>query len=284
MLTRRLGRTGHLSTIVIFGTYAVGQLAQEDADATMEIVLSYGVNHIDVAPTYHEAELRLGPWLEQHRHRFFVGCKTMARDRAGAREELHRSLERLRIDQFDLYQLHAVETMDQLDACTAPGGALEAILGARDEGLTRFVGITSHGLQAPAVEIAALERFDFDTVLFPLNIVLWADPGYRQQAQSLLALCADRDVGTMVIKALARGPWGQQAPRYHTWYEPFDEPLAMERALRFALSQPVTGVISAGEARLLPRTLEIAQRLKAMEPAEQEQYLATAGALESIFD
>jgi predicted aldo/keto reductase-like oxidoreductase len=283
MEKRRFGRTGHMSTVVIFGSFAVGQIAQEEADAVMELLLEHGVNHIDVAPSYHDAELRLGPWLERHRDQFFLGCKTQLRDRNEAREELHRSLERLRVDSFDLYQLHAVTTMEELEQCFAPGGSLEAIVEAREQGLTRHVGITSHGMLAPRVQIAALERFDFDSLLFPLNFKMWADEAYRQEATTLLQMAAERDVGTMVIKSLTRGPWGDQKPRYHTWYEPFDDPDSVERALRFALSQPVTGAISAGDARLLPMIFDAAERFQPMDEAEQSELLATSSKYEPLF-
>jgi predicted aldo/keto reductase-like oxidoreductase len=272
-----------MSTIVIFGSFAVGQIPQEEANGVMELLLEHGVNHIDVAPSYYDAELRLGPWLEEHRDRFFLGCKTQLRDRKKAREELHRSLERLRVDAFDLYQLHAVTTMEELEQCFAPGGSLEAILEAREQGLTRYVGITSHGILAPTVQIAALERFDFDSLLFPLNFKMWADTAYRREATTLLQMAAERDVGTMVIKSLTRGPWGDKKPRYHTWYEPFDDADSIERALRFALSQPVTGAISAGDARLLPMILDAAERFQPMDEAGQAELLATAGKYEPLF-
>lgn len=283
MQTRRFGRTGHQSTVVIFGAFAVGQITQKKADAVMERLLAHGINHIDVAPSYGDAELRLGPWLEKHRDRFFLGCKTSLRSREEAHEELHCSLERLRVDSFDLYQLHAVTTMEGLDKCFAPGGVMEAILEARDEGLTRYVGITSHGLQAPAVEMAALERFDFDSVLFPLNFKLWSNPVYRQDVTVLLRMATERGVGTMVIKTFARGPWGGQERRYHTWYEPFDDAGSIERVLRFTLSQPVTGAICAGDARLLPMILDAAERFQPMSDAEQADLLATAASYEPIF-
>jgi predicted aldo/keto reductase-like oxidoreductase len=283
MEKRRFGRTGHMSTIIIFGGFAVGLLSQREADEVVELLLDHGVNHIDVAPSYHDAELRLGPWLEKHRDRFFLGCKTQLRTKADAREELHRSLERLRVDSFDLYQLHAVTTMDELDECFATGGPLEAIVEARDQGLTQYIGITSHGLQAPAVQIAALERFDFDSLLFTLNFQMWADEAYRRDAMTLLDKAAERDVGTMVIKTWARGPWGATARRYHTWYEPFHDAEMIEWALRFTLSQPVTGAISAGDARLLPMILDAAERFRPMDEAEQAQLLATAAEYEPLF-
>lgn len=283
MQTRLFGRTGHMSTIVIFGAFAVGQLNQREADETMELILAHGVNHIDVAPSYHEAELRLGPWLERHRADFFVGCKTQLRGRQEAREELHRSLERLRIDSFDLFQLHAVTTMDELEQCFAPGGSLEAIVDARREGLTRYIGITSHGLEAPAVLLEALDRFDMDSILFPVNGKLWADGEYRRQAEALLQKAAEKDVGSMAIKAVARGPWDGRPQRYHTWYEPLEDPQAVERALRFTLSQPVTGAISAGDARLLPAILDAAERFRPMETAEQAEFVGVAQEYGQIF-
>ena len=283
MQTRRFGRTGHMSTIVIFGAFAVGQLGQREADETMELVLAHGVNHIDVAPSYHEAELRLGSWLERHRADFFVGCKTQLRGRQEAREELHRSLERLRIDSFDLFQLHAVTTMDELEQCFAPGGSLEAIVDARREGLTRYIGITSHGMEAPAVLMEALDRFDMDSILLPVNGKLWAGDEYRRQAEALLQKAAEKDVGSMAIKAVARGPWDGRPQRYHTWYEPLEEPQAVERALRFTLSQPVTGAISAGDARLLPAILDSAERFRPMEAAEQTEFVGVAEQYGQIF-
>jgi predicted aldo/keto reductase-like oxidoreductase len=283
MQQRRFGRTGHQSSIVVFGGFAVGQLPQTEADRVVELLLEHGVNHIDVAPSYHDAELRLGPWLETHRDRFFLGCKTQLRGREEAAAELRHSLERLRVNHFDLFQLHAVTTMDELDQCFAPGGSLEAIVQARDEGLTDYIGITSHGLQAPTVQVEALKRFDFDSLLFTLNFKLWADPAYRRDTTALLEMATERDVGTMVIKTWARAPWGDRKPQYHTWYEPFDDAEMVEQALRFNLTLPITAVISAGEARLLPLILEAAERFEPMEEFEQEALLATAHDYELIF-
>ena len=203
MQKRRFGRTEHRSTIVIFGAFAVGQIPQQEADRVIEMLLEHGVNHIDVAPSYYDAELRLGPWLEKHRDRFFLGCKTQLRGRDEARAELCRSLERLRVDRFDLLQLHAVTTMEELEQCFAPGGSLEAILEARDEGLTDYIGITSHGLQAPVVQMEALERFDFDSLLFPLNFKMWADEAYRRELTALLEVAPVTPAPLELAEALA---------------------------------------------------------------------------------
>jgi predicted aldo/keto reductase-like oxidoreductase len=273
-----------MSTIVVFGAVALGQLSQQEADETMELVMAHGVNHIDVAPSYHEAEQRLGPCLEKHRDRFFLGCKTQLRGRDEARQELHRSLANLRVESLDLYQLHAVTTIDELDQCFAPGGSMEVLRKARDEGLTRYLGITSHGMETPAVLLEALRRFDFDSLLFTLNFKLWADDDYRRGLMTVLDLAAGRDVGTMVIKTWARAPWGEAERRYHTWYEPFDQPPMVEQALRFTLSQPVTAAISAGDARLLPAILEAAERFEPMGEVEQAALVARADDYEIIFD
>jgi len=283
MEKRKFGRTGHMSTVIVFGAFAVGPVSQEEADATMELVMKHGVNHIDVAPSYFDAELRLGPWLEKYRDRFFLGCKTQLRGHDEARAELERSLDRLRVDTFDLFQLHAVTTMEELDECFAADGSLKAILEARDEGLTRYVGITSHGWQAPAVQLEALRRFDFDSLLFTLNFKFWADDDYRRDAQELLKVAAERDVGTMTIKTWARDPWGEEKPGYHTWYKPFDEAEMVERSLRFTLSQPITAAISAGDSRLLPAILAAAERFRPMDEEEQASLLAEADKYETIF-
>lgn len=283
MQTRRFGRTGHLSTIAIFGAAAFWEISQADADAVMERVIAAGVNHIDVAPSYGQAEERLGPWLARERARFFVGCKTMERSAEGAAAELRRSLERLRMDAFDLYQIHAVTSLAELDAATRAGGALDALVRAREEGLTRRLGITGHGVDSPAVFREALRRFDFDSVLFPLNFVQYANPEYRREAEALLAECRRRDVGVMVIKTVTRGPWGAQPHTHTTWYEPFTAPAQIQNAVNFALSQPVTGLCTAGDIRVLPLVLEACERFTPQTAAEQAALIAGAGAFEPLF-
>jgi len=284
MEKRRLGRTGHLSTVVILGGAAFGKVSQPEADEGMRLALEHGVNHIDVAPTYGDAELRLAPWVERMRDRFFLGCKTGKRDRRGAEEELRHSLERLRTDSLDLYQLHSVTSLDELDAALGPAGALEAFLDAREQGLTRYIGITSHGTQAPVVLQEALHRFDFDTVLFPLNFVQYHDDEYRHNTESLLALTTERDVGVMCIKSIAKQPWGDRAHTYHTWYDPFDDQESVDRAVRFVLSQPVTGIPHAADLRLMPKVLDAAQRFTPMSREEREALIAEGESYRSIFE
>ncbi len=283
METRRFGRTGHLSTVAIFGAAALWEVTQAEADAAMERVVATGVNHIDVAPSYGLAEERLGPWMARQRDRFFLGCKTMERTKAGAAAELRRSLELLRVDHFDLYQLHAVTTLEELDEATRSGGALDAVLEARDAGLTRFVGITGHGVDVPVVFLEALRRFDFDSVLFPINFVQFANPTYRRNAEELLRRCAEREVGSLIIKSITRGPWGDLPETHTTWYRPFTEPEDIRRAVSFVLSHDVTGICTAGDTRLLPFVLEACERFAPMGEAEREALIATAGEHEPLF-
>lgn len=286
MEKRRFGRTSHLSTAAVFGAFAFSEVSQEEADGGMELLFQHGVNHIDVAPSYGEAELRLGPWMERDgvRERFFLGCKTMEREESGAMTELHRSLERLRTDHFDLYQIHAVTKMEELDAATRTGGALDAMQKAREQGLTRFIGITGHGLESPAVFIEALNRFDFDSVLFPINFILFANPAYRENALELLRMCRDRDVGTMVIKSVSKGAWDD--PKNHplnTWYEPFTDRERIQQAVNFALSQDVTAICTAGDLTLLPTILQAVENYRPLSPREQEALIATASEFDPLF-
>lgn len=284
METRRLGRTGHLSTVAILGAVAFGQVSQAETDRAMETVLRFGVNHIDVAPSYGEAELRLGPWMEKARQRFFLGCKTMERSRESAIQELRQSLSNLRTDHFDLYQIHAVTTEEELNQALGSGGAIEALLEAREKGWTRFLGITGHGAQAPSLFIQALERFDFDTILFPINYIQYTNPEYRQQAARLLKICREKDVGTMIIKSVARGEWGEKDQQYDTWYEPFDEPAHIQEAVNFALSQDITGICTAGDIQILPMVLSACENYRALSDEEQLALIDKGKEFQPLFD
>ena len=283
METRRFGRTGHKSTVAIFGAFAVSQASQSEADAIMEGVISAGINHIDVAPSYGDAELRLGPWMTRERDRFFLGCKTMERTKDGAVAEMQRSLERLRVDSFDLYQLHAITSYDELDEVTRPGGALEALIAARDAGLTRFIGITGHGVDVPGVFLEALSRFDFDSVLFLLNYIQFADLTYRQSVEELLHQCRQKDIGTMVIKSIARGPWGDLPQTRITWYQPFEELERIQECVNFALSQGITGLCTTGDPGVLPLVLEACENYTPLSMDEQEALIALAGRYKALF-
>lgn len=270
MLTRRFGRTEHMSTVAIYGAAALYNGTPEMADQAMEQILAAGVNHIDIAPGYGKAEALMGPWIEKTRDQFFLGCKTQLRTKAEAAAELRLSLEKLRTDKFDLHQLHAVTSFEELDQVTGPGGALEALVDARDEGLTDYIGITGHGNQAPAVYLEALRRFDFDTVLFPINFVQYGMPEYRSQALELLDVCQKKDVGVMIIKSVARRPWGERDHTYNCWYEPFDTPEMIQKGVDFSLSQVgVTGLCTTGDINILPLFLDACQNFEPMSVADQ---------------
>jgi predicted aldo/keto reductase-like oxidoreductase len=284
MEKRRFGRTGHKSAVAIFGAAAFYEISQEKADQVMEYVLSTEINHIDVAPGYGQAETRLGPWLAEERDQFFIGCKTQQRTKGAAAAELRRSLEKLRIDKFDLFQLHAVTSMEELDQVTAPGGALEAIIEAKDEGLLEFIGITGHGLEAPTVFLEAIERFDFDTVLFPINFILYENRSYREKAQELLRKCDKLDIGSMIIKHIAKGPWGELAKTHTTWYRPFTETKWIQDGVNFALSQPITGICTPGDINLLPIVVEACQQYQAMNPDQQAELISQTPQFQPLFE
>jgi predicted aldo/keto reductase-like oxidoreductase len=250
----------------------------------MEQVLAHSVNHIDVAPSYGEAELRLGPWLARERDRFFVGCKTMERTREGATNEMRNSLKRLQIGHFDLYQIHAITTMEELDAVTKSGGALDAVIAAREAGLTQFIGMTAHGSCAPALLLEALKRFPFDTVLFPLNFVQFSQPTYRGTAEELLRECAAQDVGIMTIKAIAKGPWGEKQKTHATWYEPFENKDDIQVAVNFVLSQRVTGLCTAGDIHLLPLILQACEEYTEVTDTEQDAMVARGQEFIPLFE
>jgi predicted aldo/keto reductase-like oxidoreductase len=283
MQTRHFGRTGHMSTVAIFGGAAFGDVDQAQADRTMQQVIEHGLNHIDIAPSYGHAEERVGPWMTRERERFFLGCKTTERTKESAAAELHRSLKRLQTDHFDLYQIHAITSMDELDAVTRNGGALEAIREAQQAGLTRFIGITGHGVDSPAIFLEALNRFDFDSVLFPINFVQYANPVYRRNAEELVRQCRAKDVGTMIIKSVTKGPWGEQPKTHATWYQPFTDIEHIQPAIDFVLSQDVTAICTVGDVTVLPLVLEACEKFTPMSKESQEALIASAGEYEPLF-
>jgi len=284
MEKRRFGRSGHLSTVAIFGASAFWTVTQNQANAVMRTVIDAGINHIDVAPSYGEAEERLGPILEKERDRFFLCCKTMERTKDSAMEEMKQSMKRLRISQFDDYQLHAVTSMDELDKATSIGGALEAIKEARQGGLTRFIGITAHGYHAPTVFIEALRRFPFDSVLFAMNYVQFSDPIYRKSVEELLRICRNEDVGVMVIKSIAKAPWENRIKTYDYWFEPFTEPAEIQKAVNFCLSQDITGVITIGNIPLLPKVIQACENFSPLDINEQEKLITNVAGWKPFYD
>jgi aryl-alcohol dehydrogenase-like predicted oxidoreductase len=285
MEQRRLGRIGHMSSVIIYGGAALGEVTQEVADASIRGALDAGVNHFDTAAGYGDSELRLGAWMSRIRDRIFLASKTGDRAADDAYDSIRRSLERLQVERLDLIQLHAVCDLEDLGRATGSGGALEGALKARDEGLVDAIGITGHGMQAPAVHLEALRRFPFDTVLTPCNYRLWIEPGYRRDLEALEEEIRAQDAGLMFIKALARNLWrAGEAHAYETWYEPLDEQAPIDAAVAFALADPaVTGIATAGDVRLVPMMVDAERRRSSMSREAAEVELAGVSELEPPF-
>jgi aryl-alcohol dehydrogenase-like predicted oxidoreductase len=253
------GRTGHRSSRVIFGAAALSRVTQERADEILPLLLEFGVNHIDTAADYGDSELRLAPWMAEHRHRFFLATKTGARDGDGARASLERSLTRLGVDQVDLIQLHNLVEPDEWERAHRPGGALAALARAREEGLTRFIGVTGHGLRIAAMHRRSLERFEYDSVLLPYNFALLRDLRYREEVETLLGMCAERRVAVQTIKSVARRRWPSDYDgRRFSWYEPLPAGDSLTRAVGFVLGNPQVFLNTSSDLRLLRPTLEAA--------------------------
>jgi predicted aldo/keto reductase-like oxidoreductase len=281
---RRLGRTGHEGTVLIYGAAALSNVDQDVADRSIQQALDAGINHFDVAAAYGDAELRLGPWMPRIRDSIFLATKTGERAAEDAWAQINRSLERLQTDHVDLIQLHAIGDLADLDRATGAGGALEAAIRAREEGLARAIGITGHGHQAPATHTEALRRFPFDTVLSPLNYVLSLDPVYMGDYGELVGEVRARDAGLMIIKAASRRNWPNGSRPYTTWYEPFDDQERITAATVWVLShEEVTGIATPGDVQLLPLVIEAARQVGVMPVADAEAVLARADDYSSPF-
>jgi aryl-alcohol dehydrogenase-like predicted oxidoreductase len=282
---RRLGRTGHESSVLIYGAAALGAVSQDVADASIEEALAAGINHFDVAASYGDAELRFASWSGRLGDDAFLATKTGARERDAAWAQINASLERLHVDRVDLLQLHAIGDVADLDRATGTGGALEAAVRARDEGLVGAIGITGHGHEAPATHLEALRRFPFDTVLSPWNHVLSRRPAYRADFLALVDEVQRQDAGLMTIKTVARRNWPEEADqRYATWYEPWDDPRHIEASVAFALRQPgVTGIATAGDVGLLGRIVSAAEGARQLSDDDIDAVLSTAPDYSSPF-
>ncbi|MBI4300796.1 MAG: aldo/keto reductase [Chloroflexi bacterium] len=257
------GQTGHLSTRTIFGGAALGRVTQAEADRTLEVLFKCGINHIDTAPGYGESELRIGGWMPSYRGEFFLATKTSERTRQGARDQIQRSLERLRVAQVDLIQLHNLTDQQEWEVAMGPGGALEAAVEAREQGLVRFIGVTGHGVSAPMMHRRSLERYGFDSVLLPCNYPMWQNAGYAADFAALLALCQERKVAVQTIKSLARGPWGEKQRTHATWYDALSEQASIDLAVHWVLGQPSVFLNTCADTGLLPMVLDAASRFQA---------------------
>ncbi|HEX9019046.1 MAG TPA: aldo/keto reductase [Anaerolineaceae bacterium] len=262
------GRTGHQSTRTLFGAAALSEVTQAEADQTLEVLLKYGVNHIDTAASYGDAELRIGPWMAQHRNDFFLASKTGERTYAQAKESIHRSLDRLRTDHLDLIQMHAVIEDNELQTALGPGGALEACVEARDQGLVRFIGITSHTTHAPLIHLEALKHFDFTSVLLPLNFPLYQQPEYREAFNALAKVCQEKHVAMQTIKSICRRPWPEGAQHFAAcWYEPLTDQPAVDKTVDWVLAQSQHVFLNTcGDIHMLPKVLDAASRFTGQAP------------------
>jgi aryl-alcohol dehydrogenase-like predicted oxidoreductase len=277
------GATGHDSSRVIFGAAALGSVSKGEADRALEVLLEHGINHIDVAAGYGDAETRIAPWLRNHPGTFFLATKTAERSYRGARAEIRRSLDRLGVDRVDMIQLHNLVDVIEWDLALSADGALEAAIEAREEGLVRFIGVTGHGLSVPEMHRRSLERFAFDSVLAPYNYVQMQDTRYAETFEALAAVCTERNVALQTIKSLARRRWEGRTATAATWYEPLREQADIDPAVHWVLGRPQAFLLTTGDVELLPRLLDAAERFQGRPSDQQMAELAGRSRAEPLF-
>jgi aryl-alcohol dehydrogenase-like predicted oxidoreductase len=277
------GRTGHESTRVLFGAAALSAASQAEADRTLDLIVEAGINHIDVAASYGDAEERIGPWLARAPGEFFLATKTGERTAAEARKELERSLDRMRVDHVDLWQLHNLVDPVEWDVAMGPGGALEAAIAARDEGLVRFIGVTGHGLPIAAMHRRSLERFDFDSVLLPYNFVTVQDASYSENFDALVATCQQRNTAVQTIKSIAARPWGDRTHTRAPWYEPLEDPADIDLAVWWVLGRSEVFLNSVSDMDILPLVLDAAARFSSRPSDDEMQALLSRRGVEPLF-
>lgn len=263
------GRSGHLSSRILLGAAAFSDITQAEADEALELSFSFGVNHVDTAASYGKAEDLIGNWVSRHGKQFFLATKTGKRSKREAREEIHRSLERLQVSQVDLLQLHNLVDPQEWETALGPGGALEAVVEAREQGLVRFIGITGHGVTVAAMHRKALDRFDFDSVLLPFSYTMAENERYRDEFFKLVDVCQSRNTAVQTIKSVVRSPWGQHEPDRATWYRPLEQQAEIDRAVQWVLGHPGLFLNSAGDIHILPMVLDAADRFVAS-PGDDE--------------
>lgn len=266
---REFGSTGRDSTVTLFGGASLSDVTQEEANSTLEVLLEYGVNHIDTAASYGDSELRIGPWMEEYRDRFFLATKTGERTYGGAKEEIRNSLDRLRVDQVDLLQLHNLIQPDEWGTVFGESGALKAAIEAKEEGLTRFLGITGHSLRVPKMHMKSLKEYDFDSVLLPYNYPLMQNEDYAADFEELLELCREKEVAVQTIKSLARRRWREGEQNRATWYKPLEDQKYVDRAVSWVLGRPDLFLNTVGDIDLLPKVLDAASRFEG-KPSDKE--------------
>jgi aryl-alcohol dehydrogenase-like predicted oxidoreductase len=282
---KAFGKTGHESSRVLYGAAGLGTASPEDVDRTLDILLEYGVNHIDVAASYAagESEKRVGVWMQQHREKFFLATKTGMRTYEEAKVDFQSSLERLQVDSVDLIQMHNLTAPDEWETAMGPGGALEALVEAREKGQARFIGVTGHGLTAPDMHLRSIERYNLDTVLLPCNFPLFQVPDYAASFGKLVDACRERGIPVQVIKSLARRPWLAERA-WTTWYQPLEAQADVDRAVHWVLGDPGLFLVSASDVRLLPRILQAASRAGVRPSDAKMQAMAKAQEMALIFE
>jgi aryl-alcohol dehydrogenase-like predicted oxidoreductase len=280
----KFGNTGHLSTRTIFGAAALGNVTQAEADQTLKVLLEYGINHIDTAAGYGESELRIGPWMEKHRNKFFLATKVFRRRYKDTREQLKQSLERLRVSSIDLIQLHNLTDPKSWERVMGENGALKALIEARDQGMVKYIGVTGHGYGVAQMHLRSLERFEFDSVLLPYNYIIMQDPKYAVDFENLLKICIERGIAFQTIKSLARRPWGNKERKRNTWYEPFDDQPNIDRAVHWVFSRKGIFLNTSSDIRLLPKILDAASRFEKGPTDEEMQEVSSQYNMKPIFD
>ena len=278
------GRTGHESTRIIFGAYALSKASQAEADRVLKLLKEHGVNHIDTARIYGNAEKRIGAWMNKHRREFFVATKTGRRTYQAAREDLRRSLDQLRVEYVDLWQMHGLTGRAGWKTAMGPGGALEAMIEAREKGLVRYLGVTGHGPKAPAMHRRSLERFDFDSVMLPYSYPLMQNPRYAADYEALVTLCRERNIAIQTIKSIARQPWKGRAKTYNTFfYEPLDVPDAIDKMVHWVMGSADVFLITAGDIQVLPKILDAATRFDSRPSDKEMTAVVKTHAIQPVF-
>ena len=280
---KAFGRTGHMSTRTLFGAAALGDVSQDDADKTMQLLLDNGVNHIDTAASYGDSELRIGPWMETHRDAFFLATKTGERSYDDAKRQFERSLERLRVSSVDLIQLHYLVGEEEWQLAMGPGGALEYLLEAREQGLTRFIGVTGHDVAIARMHQRSLERFDFDSVLLPYNYLMMRNPVYRSGFNEVVEMCKARDCAVQTIKSLTRRPYLPGQHTHRTWYEPLTDQASIDKAVHWALGNEDIFLNTVGDISVLPLVLDAAHRYERRTPDAEMDAMAAQWEMEPLF-
>ncbi|MFX1323515.1 MAG: aldo/keto reductase [Promethearchaeota archaeon] len=284
IISQNFGKTGHLSTRIIFGAAALGNVTQEEADQTLEVLLKYGINHIDTAAGYGNSELRIGPWMEKHRNKFFLATKVFRRRYKEACEQIEQSLERLQVSSIDLIQLHNLTDPKSWERAIGKDGALKALIEAREQGSVKYIGVTGHGYTVAEMHMKSLERFDFDSVLLPYNYTMIQDQKYASDFDNLMKICKDRDIAVQTIKSLARRPWGEKERKWNTWYEPFDDQPNIDRAVHWVLKKEGIFLNTSSDIRLLPKILDAASRFEIGTPDEEMEDKVKELGMKPIFE